>query len=808
MDKYVCIHGHFYQPPRENPWLEDVELQDSAYPYHDWNAKITEESYRTNAASRILSSERKIINIVSNYSNMSFDFGPTLMIWLQRHAPDVYESIIEADKQSRKNFSGHGSAIAQAYNHIIMPLANRRDKVTQVIWGLTDFEQRFGRKSEGMWLPETAVDLETLDILAENDIRYTILSPNQVKRVRKISDHNWQNVNRDNIDTSRPYLCKLPSGRTITLFFYHGATAGDVANGSILRSGELFAGKLLWLLEDNGERARLAHIATDGETFGHHHRYTDMALAYCTHYIQSNNLAKFTNYGEYLEKFPPTYEAEIFENSSWSCIHGIERWRRNCGCHLGRYPSGKQQWRQPLREAMDWLRDNIADSYQSQMSNFTPDPWQARNDYIKVINDRSAANVDEFLKQVTGREPANEEKIKMLKLLEQQRNAMLMFTSCGWFFDDIAGIETLQILEYAARAIQLDKEISGRDLEPQFENILQNAQGNLREYDNGKKVYESLVKSSSIDLNRVGAHLAASLIFEEFDEKKEIYCYSAKVESYERIEAGIQVLAVGRASIQSNIVLEKHCVDFAVLHFGDHNLICSVNARCEDKEFDKMKEGLKTAFSKGDTTEVMRIMSIFFQGHNYSLWHLFRDQQRRVLNQLLSSTWNEIEATFRHIYEHNFTIMQIMRGIHMPLPSALCAPAEFVINKDLCNEIRYQEIDLPQLRKLADQVTKLSLRIDTSTLGYETSHKINYLMGKLENSPDDIKLIDKISNVLGILLEIVPELNLQTAQNILFVIIKNKFPEMNIKAKSGDEKAKIWCEHFQTLANYLGVKVD
>lgn len=808
MDKYVCIHGHFYQPPRENPWLEDVELQDSAYPYHDWNAKITEESYRTNAASRILSSERKIINIVCNYEKMSFDFGPTLLIWLQRHAPDVYEAILEADRQSQKNFSGHGSAIAQSYNHIIMPLANRRDKITQVIWGLTDFEQRFKRKSEGMWLSETAVDLETLDILAENNIKFTILSPGQVKRIRKIGDHNWQNVNRDSIDTSRPYLCKLPSGRTIALFFYHGATAGDVANGSILRSGELFAGKLMWLLEDNGERARLAHIATDGETFGHHHRYTDMALAYCTHYIQSNNLAKFTNYGEYLEKFPPAYEAEIFENSSWSCIHGVERWRRNCGCHLGRYPSGKQQWRQPLREAMDWLRDRVADSYEKNMAVYTPDPWLARNEYISVINDRSHENINKFMEQIIGRQPANEEKIMMLKLLEQQRNAMLMFTSCGWFFDDIAGIETVQILQYASRTIQLDKEISARDLETQFESILENAPCNVKEYENGKKVYQMLVKNTSIDLNRVGAHLAASLIFEEFDEKKEVYCYSTKVDFFERIEMGIQVLAVGRATIQSNIVLEKHLIDFAVLHFGDHNLICSVYARSEDRDFEKMKDDLKTAFARGDTTEVMRVMSIFFRGNNYSLWHLFKDQQRRVLNQLLSSTWEEIEATFRHIYEHNFTIMQIMRGIHMPLPSALCAPAEFIINKDLCNEMRCQETDLPALRKLADQVVKLCLRIDTSALGYEASHKINYLMGKLENSPEDIKLIDKTSQLIGILLEIVPDLNLHTAQNILFVITRKKYPEMNIKAKSGDQQAQNWCDHFRALSNYLGIKVD
>ena len=186
MEHYVCIHGHFYQPPRENPWLEEVELQDSAYPYHDWNERITEECYRPNMASRILGPDRKIIDIVNNYSKISFDFGPTLLSWLERHAPDVYQGVIDADKKSQERFSGHGAAIAQAYNHIIMPLANSRDKRTQIAWGIYDFEHRFGRKPEGMWLPETAVDLETLDILAEYGIKFTILSPHQAKRVRSI----------------------------------------------------------------------------------------------------------------------------------------------------------------------------------------------------------------------------------------------------------------------------------------------------------------------------------------------------------------------------------------------------------------------------------------------------------------------------------------------------------------------------------------------------------------------------------------------------------------------------------------------
>ena len=304
MDKYVCVHGHFYQPPRENPWLEDVELQDSAYPYHDWNARITEECYRQNAASRILGSDKKIIDIVNNYANISFNFGPTLLYWLQSHAPDVYEKVLEADKKGRERFSGHGCAIAQAYNHMILPLSNDRDKHTQVVWGIRDFQQRFEREPEGMWLPETAVDIPTLEVLTEYGIKFTILSPRQAKRVRGIGGRRWKNVSENDLDTTIPYICNLPSGRHIVLFFYNGPTANDIAYGSLLQSGENFADKLLESFPKNSEAARLTHVATDGESFGHHHRFGDMALAYCLHHLESENLARITIYAEYMEKFP------------------------------------------------------------------------------------------------------------------------------------------------------------------------------------------------------------------------------------------------------------------------------------------------------------------------------------------------------------------------------------------------------------------------------------------------------------------------------------------------------------------------
>jgi alpha-amylase/alpha-mannosidase (GH57 family) len=808
VDKHICIHGHFYQPPRENPWLEDVELQDSAYPYHDWNEKITEECYRQNAASRILGSDRKIIDIVNNYSKISFDFGPTLLFWMAKHAPEVYERIIEAEKESRKKFSGHSAAIAQAYNHMIMPLANKRDKYCQVAWGIYDFENRFGHKPEGMWLPETAVDMETLEILADHNIKFTILAPHQAKRLRQIGEKKWANIERDKVDTTRAYLCQLPSGKTINLFFFNQPVAQDVADGRILQNGEVFARTLAWIVNENGERDGLANIATDGETYGHHHRHADMALAYCLHFIETNNIARITVYGEYLEKFPPQYEVQIYENSSWSCSHGIERWRSNCGCNYGRYPSGKQQWRAPLREAMDWLRNELVGVYESRMARYVSGPWEVRNRYISVINDRSTRNVEKFLSESAGKELSYDEKVTVLKLLEMQRNAMLMCTSCGWFFDDICGIEAVQIMNYASRAMQLAKEIDGQDFEPGFENIIEKAPPNVKEFANGKEAYQALVKPISIDLNRVGAHLVVSSVFEEYPEKADVYSYSTTIEAYDRVEAGIQTLATGRASIQSNIVLEKHVIDFAVLHLGDHNLICAVNARSSDEIFYKMKENLTKAFSKGDTTEVMRVMNVSFKGNNYSLWHLFKDQQRRILYKLLETTWQEITASFRHIYEHNYTIMQIMRDMNMPLPTALSTPAEFIINQDLCQAIQDEDIDLEQLKKFAEQATRLSLKLDETMLRFEASRRINDMMRKLEELPEDVEMLDGIGTTLHILLKLVNELNIQAAQNSFFSISKETYPKMNEQASLGNEASKKWVELFRKLAKYLNVKVE
>lgn len=809
MEKYLCIHGHFYQPPRENPWLEDVELQDSAYPFHDWNMRITEECYRQNGASRILGSDRKIIDITNNYTNTSFNFGPTLLSWLESHEPDVYESIIEADKESRKLFSGHGSAIAQAYNHMILPLANTRDKHTQVIWGIRDFEHRFGRKPEGMWLPETAVNTETLEVLVEHGIKFTILAPRQAKQVRKIGARKWTDVDEDSIDTTMPYLCNLPSGKSINLFFYDGNVAHEVAYGGLLHSGENFAARLTESFKDNGNHAQLVHIATDGESFGHHHRHGDMALAYCLHHIRANQLARVTIYAEYLEKFPPTYEVKIIENSSWSCLHGVERWRSNCGCCADQSLSGKQQWREPLRKSLDWLRDRICDDYEKRLAPYAPEPWQVRNEYINVINDRSHENVKSFITKVAGKDLSYEDKVSFLKLMEMQRMAMLMYTSCGWFFDNISGIETVQIMQYAIRAMQLYQELTNRNLAKEFQDMLKEAPANVDGLRTGQDVYKAYVSPAQIDLYRVGAHFALSSVFaESLDQQQEIYCYTATMEDYKRATAGAQILATGKALIQSRIVLEKQSIDFATLHLGDHNLLATLIPPTNGKNFQQICGELEKAFHRGDTNEVMRQMNVRFGGNSYSLWHLFKDEQRRLIHELLSDTWEEIDRSFRHIYEHNYAIMLMLRNMNMNLPKALAAPAELILNKDLCEVIRADEMNIDRLKELTDEAARLSLQLDKETLRFEASAKINKLMEMFEQSRDDINLLSTIESALGILRSIVPDMDLQRAQNLFFTIGREKYPEMKRKKSDGEKKAAKWVELFGLVAEHLGLVVE
>lgn len=806
MNRFICIHGHFYQPPRENAWLEEIEVQDSAYPYHDWNERVSAECYAPNTASRILDNHNRIIDIVNNYARISFDAGPTLLTWLEKYRPDAYQAILDADRDSQNRFHGHGGAMAQAYNHLIMPLANSRDKRTQVLWGLRDFEARFGRKPEGMWLPETAVDLESLDIMAELGIKFTILSPYQVARAKDIKSGTWTDVDRGRVDSKSPYLCRLPSGRTIALFFYDGPIAHEAAFGPVLQNGEFLAGALLKAFSGEQTRPELVHIATDGETYGHHHRFGDMALAYCLYYLEANNLAELTVYGDYLERFPPTKEVQVIENTAWSCAHGVERWRSNCGDNSGMHPGWNQEWRAPLRRAMDRLRAELIDLYEAEMRPLVPNPWDVRDDYIGVIRNRSADNVEAFIARHVRRPLAQPDKVKVLKLLEMQRHALLMYTSDGWFFDDISNIETTQVIQYAARAIQLHRDISGRDLEPEYVGMLAAAKSNVPEVGDGERAYDLFVKPSVVDFLRLGAHYAVSSLFEEYPQAVRIAHYAASAEVCERSQVGKRTLAVGKVKLKSEITWEERTDTYAVVHLGDQNLMAGVREFDDEARFQSLCRGLRDTFAKSDMTAVIRLIDQAFGSHSYSLWHLFRDEKRKVLGQILRTTLGGLEAIFRQIYENSYAIMQAMKEMQIPLPEALAAPAEFVLNADFRRAIEKKPINLEELGRLISELRMWSIKPDRASLGFIISPRINALMQAFAVQPLDLASLKTIDDLFNTLKPLSMELDLWESQNIYFSVGKQVYSQAMDKARSGDPTAKAWVASFNALGSFLQVK--
>ena len=806
-NRYVCLHGHFYQPPRENPWLEDIELQDSAAPYHDWNDRITAECYAPNTAARIIGPEGTVVSLLNNYCYMSFNFGPTLLSWLERHNPYVYAALIEADRVTLKNFSGHGSAMAQGYNHLIMPLANRRDKDTQIKWGIADFAARFKRMPEGMWLPETAVDTETLELIAEAGIRFTVLSPRQARRVKPSAGGEWIDTANGNIDTRIPYLCRLPSGKNIALFFYDGAIAQNVAFGGLLNNGETFARTIMSAFNNGNNHAQLVNVATDGETYGHHHKYGDMALGYCINYLVSGNHARITNYGEFLEKFPPFMEAEIIERSSWSCVHGVERWRDNCGCNSGMHPGWHQRWRKPLREAMDSLRDILAPLYEREAAALLSSPWSARDNYINVILNRSQENIAGFFAAEQSRPLSDDEKITALKLLEMQRNAMLMYTSCGWFFDEISGIENTQVLQYASRAIQLAEELSGVSLEPIFLKHLQSAASNIPSYGNGANVYELFARPARVDFLRLCAHYSITALFNESSQDTPVYCYSTSSDVYDKQVRGKLKRFIGKTWIISGITLEKKCAASIVVHLGDHNIACAVRYCASDDFFTSFRQEIGEAFDRGDIVRVIKLMSRHFGGNDYSLVHLFKDEQRKILSAIMKPMLAQIETYAQHLGENNSMIMEFYHHLGIPVPRPLTMMAGYRAGAAMQRLFEKNDMDILSLRALAGEIRKWPLEIDKDNIGYVAAAWINNAMKRFEAEPFDITTMKHVEQSLNILAAISLPLNIWETQNIFFSINRLLHDEMEKKAAAGDTHATQWLEHFHLLGNELKMKV-
>jgi len=802
--KYVCIHGHFYQPPRENAWLEIIEQQDSAAPFHDWNERINFECYAPNTSARLLDNEDAIEGIHSNYSRVSFNFGATLLSWLQEADPTTYQAILDSDKRSQQRFSGHGSALAQVYNHLIMPLANKRDKESQIIWGIRDFEFRFGRKPEGMWLAETAVDTETLDLLAHHGITYTILAPRQGKAVRKAGSKKWEQVPPDSIDPRRPYLYKLPSGKTINLFFYHGGIAQGVAFQGLLNDGLRFARAFDEVFTESDE-PQLAHIATDGESYGHHHRHGEMALAACLRHFEESEDLVLTNYGQFLEWFPPTWEVKIHENSSWSCVHGVERWRSNCGCNTGGRPDWNQEWRAPLRKSLDWLRDTIIPVYERESEKHLVDPWAARNEYIELILDRSEKNVQAFLEKHAKNYPVSSaDRIQIMRLLEMQRFAMLMYTSCGWFFDEISGIETDQILQYAARVIHFSKQTAGLNLQQSFLDRLRKAPSNIHPH--GAWSYEKHILPNQVNLVGMAMHYAASSLFEEHPEHLDLFNYRADSEVLHRLQAGRQKLNIGRTTVRSKTTFSEKHFSFAVLYLGQQNLIGNISINMDRSDFDHMTSRLSEAFHHSNLGEVIGLMQESFGPEKFTLAQLFQEEKRSFLKDITDQNLKGIEQAFREIYNENYQLMTSHQHSNIPVPAPFLNAVQYILNLDLLRFFEQPNASRQNLLQLLGEFEKWNITIEnTPTLALKAGEYIYRELQRILKIgiPNSLPELKNLRRMIATVEESLPvNIDFWKSQNLFYSIHKN------YRRLDPDQQDEQWGDQLNKLGTLLRFRMQ
>lgn len=783
-DIFLTIHGHFYQPPRENPWLEAIELQDSALPFHDWNERINKECYNPNSISKIVDNRNRILDVVNNYEHMSFNFGPTLLSWMEHFAPLTYERIIKADIESVSEHSGHGNAMAQVYNHIIMPLANENDKQTQIKWGIRDFEYRFGRKPEGMWLAETAVDDETLKYLEENGIKFTVLSPYQALKFRQEGDKDWQDVSWGNIDPARSYRYYIKSapGKFIDLFFYDGAISRSVAFDELLKDGNKFIKRLKEGISDCRDYPQLINIATDGESYGHHTKFGDMALSYVLKIRAKDEGFKITNYAEYLDKYRSNCEVDIKQASSWSCFHGVGRWKEDCGCSTGGHPGWNQKWRKPLRDALDYLRDELIVVFENEGQKYFDNVWNVRNKYINVILDRNEMNVKKFQQENFKPDLTDDDKVHAMELLEIQRQAMLMYTSCGWFFSEISGIETVQIMKYAARAMQLASRFTSKNLEEKFLEILSQAKSNIPEFGTGKDIFERFVKPSIITVKQIATLWALSSLYQDFEDEENVYCYTITRKAYKKVQKNSSTFIVGHIEIQSKITLQKSNVMFALMQYAGGDFHCTIKEYSDDAEFNRIKNDLIKIYTMNTLTEIIRALDEYFGKEYFTLKDIFIEERRKILQILLKGKLEKFSQTYQEMYDEGKGSIYHLQGLGLSIPDEFKISAEYALshkfNDIVVHSGGFVEDDLiQQATDINFEAKKIDIKLDKSPSNLVFSKKILQNINRLVHS-FEIQQADVVLEIFDNVRKLELNVDIAEAQNIYFTKIYHRIGDI------------------------------
>jgi hypothetical protein len=818
--RYVVIHGHFYQPPRENPWIEAIERQPSAAPHHDWNEVVTWECYLPNMVSRVVNASGKIVDLVNNYRHISFNVGPTLLAWLEEAFPDVYAAMRAADAESAAANNGHGNALAQAYNHMILPLANERDRRTQVRWGIEDFRHRFGREPEGMWLPETAVNNATLRTLVAERIKFIVLAPGQAWRYRPAGARDWHDVANGSIDPRQPYRVVIegangdepPLEGPLTAFFYDGALAHSIAFERLLADAGAFAGRIEQAFgAPMMAPARLVNVATDGETYGHHRHFSDMALAYVAKYELPRRGVKLTNYAAFLAEFAPRFEVELKpgrdgQGTSWSCAHGVDRWQADCGCTDGQ-TGGHQKWRGPLRKAFDRLRDEAARLFEQEGPAVLKDPWAARDAYIRVILDRSPANVERFLGEHLAVEPTPEARVRAIKWLESQRHAMLMYTSCGWFFDEISRTESVQCMLYAARTAQLVRELTGHDLEPQLVEDLALAPGNTKAYPTGRDVYDKLVRPSALSWEKLVAHYAiTSNLGYELPDPDRLYHYRVERLEERRFRVEGALFVVARLRLASGVTGEQQHAIYLLVHLGDDRVRCFVARDARPEQYAALLASLSENAQDYIEIGIEALARPHFSGEPFSLPDLFYDERERLITSLLQDRLDHVAGEFLELFRDNMGLMRRYHDVGWTVPAVLRTSSEYALGEALAERLaaHRENLSSDHVQDLADAIANARAldfvpQLDRAAMVLEeiVLERVRALCAKLS-----LETVRALREVLAIERELKLGARLYRAQNEFFNLLKSQ--PAGFLSPGGSEEAQEISRLLSETAEQLG----
>jgi alpha-amylase/alpha-mannosidase (GH57 family) len=689
----LVIHGHFYQPPRENPWTDEVGAEPGARPFHDWNQRINAECYRPNAFARIVDDAGRIERIVNNYELVSFNLGPTLLRWMQRHDPLTLARLVEADRRSARVRGGHGNAIAQAYGHAILPLCNARDRATQIRWGLAEFAWRFGRGAEALWLPETAASPATLDDLIEHGLRYAILAPSQAARVRRsVQDRDggngsgagpWEDVRGGTIDPSRPYRYSHSdgSGRSLALLFYDGLLARSVAFGGALRESRLFIDACAATAAAPGRQGQVVHLAVDGETWGHHHAWGDRALAYALAREAPARGFHVTNYGELLDRVSPQWDAEIELGedglgNAWSCAHGLGRWTRDCSCRLAQREGWTQAWRAPLRAAFDLLRDQAAVFFEQEAGCLLQDPWAARDAYVHVLLEPGEAARARLLREHSRGGLAGEQGVRALQLLEMQHMLVLMYASCGWFFDDIAGLESVQVMRYAARAVDLWSRLGGQPPIGRMLERLGEARSNEPRLGTGADLFRTRAQGAAAPAPQIAAHLLMGAVRGSLPSSGDIGLQHYDAFDVQVQASGHTALVTGRVDLRDERTGAAEAYEGAVLHGGGLEFQVRLRACRAPDELRAAAVALHGDLPHRSEAELLMAMTARFGEHTFGVEALLETGRQQLLTELFGDLVAEAGRAYAQLYGRNQRVIEELGRLGLDLPRELRVAAE------------------------------------------------------------------------------------------------------------------------------------